>query len=323
MKISIGNIEIPTPVFLAPMSGVSDWPFRHTVKKFGASMVFSEMIASRESLSQKHKSLRHADNYNEEYPIAVQLAGCDPEIMADAAKLNVDRGADIIDINFGCPVKKVVKKLAGSALMREPELATEIMAATVKAVNVPVTMKMRLGWDHDNLNAPDFAKRAEDVGIQMLTVHGRTRDQMYTGTADWQAIKATTEATSLPVTVNGDVNSPENAKKAMDISGAQGVMIGRHSQGRPWLLKQTMDYLSKGHYESSPSTDIILKTIIDHYDMILDYYGQPKGIGIARKHINWYCADMPKSKEFMQDIFKQTEPSIVKDLIRHFFEQQI
>lgn len=322
MPIDIGDIHIKTPVFLAPMSGVSDWPFRHTVKKFGAAMVFSEMIASRESLSQKHKSLRHADNYNEEYPIAVQLAGCDPDIMAEAAKLNVQRGADIIDINFGCPVKKVVKKLAGSALMREPDLATQIMAATVKAVEVPVTMKMRLGWDHENLNAPELAKRAEDVGIKMLTVHGRTREQMYTGIANWETIHETRKATSLPLIVNGDVDTPETAVKAMKASGADGVMIGRHSQGRPWLLKQTISYIETGQYDPAPCYRNMMETVLDHYDMILDYYGQPKGIGIARKHISWYVADMPEAKPFLQDIFKQTEPEIVKDMIRHFFEQQ-
>lgn len=235
MAFSIGNIDIKDPVFLAPMSGITDLPFRKLVKSYGAGLVFSEMIASREMIQQTSHSLKMNEDYREEFPMAVQLAGCDPHVMAEAARMNVDRGAAIIDINFGCPVKKVVKKMAGSALMQDEELATEIMAETVRAVNVPVTVKMRLGWAQDHKNAPSLAKKAQDVGIQMVTVHGRTREQKYTGNADWRAIYKVRETIDIPLIVNGDILTPQDAIDAMKQSGADGVMIGRGCQGKPWL----------------------------------------------------------------------------------------
>lgn len=241
---SIGDVKIDNPIFLAPMSGISDLPFRRLVQKFGCGLVFSEMIASREMINHSKETLRMSSPHDDPYPLAVQLAGCDPEIMAEAAKMNEDRGASIIDINFGCPVKKIVKKYAGSALMQDEDLATAIMDAVVKAVNIPVTMKTRLGWDAQNLNAPSLCKKAEDVGIQMITIHGRTREQMYTGTADWSAIRAVRDAISLPLIANGDILSIDDAETAIEQSGANGVMVGRGTQGKPWLIKQMIEYFN-------------------------------------------------------------------------------
>ncbi len=316
---NIGAIEIKSPVFLAPMSGVSDFPFRKLVKSYGAGLVFSEMIASREMIAEKSRSVKMNENYSEEFPMAVQLAGCCPETMAKAAQMNVERGAAIIDINFGCPVKKVVNKMAGSALMQDEGLATEIMAATVEAVDVPVTMKMRLGWDAENLNAPSLARKAQDVGIQMITVHGRTREQRYTGKANWMAVRASRDATSLPLIVNGDILTPEDAIEAMEQSGADGVMIGRGSQGRPWVLKQIMDYMERGKIGAEPTREEKLQLILKHYDMILDHYGERKGVPFARKHLSWYCTGFDGAAAFRKELLSLYNPDDVRRRLWEFF----
>ena len=319
MSFNIGEIEIKTPVFLAPMSGVSDLPFRKLVKSYGAGLVFSEMIASREMIAEKSRSVKMNEDYSEEFPMAVQLAGCCPETMARAAQMNVARGAAIIDINFGCPVKKVVNKMAGSALMQDEGLATEIMAATVQAVDVPVTMKMRLGWNAENLNAPSLARKAQDVGIQMITVHGRTREQRYTGSADWNAVRASRDATDLPLIVNGDILTPKDAITAMAQSGADGVMVGRGSQGKPWVLKQIMDYMQSGEIGAEPNMAEKLTLILKHYDMILDYYGERKGVPFARKHLSWYCTGFEGAAEFRKELNTIKDPDMVRDRLRDFF----
>jgi len=314
--ITLGDITIDTPVFLAPMSGISDLPFRNLVQSFGAGLVFSEMIASREMINHSAETLRMSTPHNRDYPLAVQLAGCDPDVMAEAAKMNEGRGASIIDINFGCPVKKIVKKYAGSALMQDEDLATAIMDAVVKAVSIPVTMKTRLGWDADNLNAPSLCKKAEDVGIQMITIHGRTREQLYTGTADWNAVRAVRDAISLPLIVNGDIETINDVELALQQSGADGVMIGRGCQGKPWFIFQVMEYARTGIMPPAPNnlSDIILS----HYDAMIDYYGDVKGVAIARKHLAWYVTGMEGANEFRAGMNKVKDPEIVKTQLREF-----
>ncbi|PZO88972.1 MAG: tRNA dihydrouridine synthase DusB [Micavibrio aeruginosavorus] len=316
---TLGNHSFDKPVFLAPMSGVSDEPFRRMVHKYGADMMFSEMIASRPMLEEWHRGKLALSYKDEPYPVAAQLAGCEPEVIAEAARLHEAAGAAIIDLNFGCPVKKVVNNFAGSALMKDEPLACEIMKAAVGAVSIPVTVKMRLGWDDKSLNAPRLAKMAEDIGIRMVTVHGRTRCQLYNGTADWKAVRKVREAISLPLIVNGDIWNGSSAEEAMKQSGADGVMVGRAANGRPWVIRSIMDYLHKGRISQNPDTMEIGGLLLDHYMAMVNHYGEPKAIGLARKHIGWYCADLPGADDFRAKINGIKDTRLVMDAIRDYF----
>lgn len=317
--IQVGPVTVDQPVILAPMTGVTDGPFRKLVKRYGAGLTVTEMIASQAAVRETRRSLQQAAWDPIEEPVSMQLAGCDPDVMAEAAKLNEQRGAAIIDINMGCPVKKIVNGHAGSALMREVPLATRLMEATVKAVDLPVTLKMRMGWDHESLNAPELARIAENAGIQMITVHGRTRCQMYKGTADWHFVRRVKEATSLPVVVNGDICSVEDAETALDQSGADAVMVGRGCYGKPWLLRQIMAALSGERDVPTPSLSEQYALIAEHYDMVLDVYGIENGVNIFRKHVGWYTKGLHGSAEFRNRVNQEADPNVVKAMLANFY----
>lgn len=321
-NINIGPVCLDMNVFLAPMTGVSDRAFRSLVKRMGAGLVVSEMIASQAMIRLTRASMRMVQAHGEE-PMVVQLAGCEPEVMAEAARLNEDLGAKIIDINMGCPVKKVVNGHAGSALMRDEKLAARIIEATVKAIKVPVTLKMRTGWDDNTRNAPKLAKIAEDLGIQMITVHGRTRCQLYNGRSDWKFIRSVKEAVKLPVIGNGDVVTVQDAKNLLEQSGADGVMIGRGAYGRPWFIKQAYDYVSGGKMSEDPSIQQQLDIVLEHFEDILQLYGIEGGVKIARKHLGWYSKGLKDSAEY-RVLVNQTEcPIKMRELVQTFYNQRI
>jgi tRNA-dihydrouridine synthase B len=317
--IHVGPLRIDAPVILAPMTGVTDLPFRRVVKRYGCGLTVSEMIASQAMIRETRQSLQKSLWDPIEEPVSLQLAGCEPRVMAEAAKLNEQRGAAIIDINMGCPVRKVVNGDAGSALMRDIPLATKLIEATVKAVKVPVTLKTRMGWDHSSLNAPELARIAEDLGVQMITIHGRTRCQLYKGSADWSFVRRVKDAVSIPVIVNGDICSIEDSREALRQSGADGVMIGRGAYGRPWLIAQVMSELGGGGHRPDPSLDEQLAAMLQQYDEMLALYGTHTGDNLARKHIGWYTKGLPGSAEIRNRVNSQDDPDVVVAMLRDFY----
>ena len=321
--VVIGPVQIAEPVILAPMTGVTDRPFRTLVKRFGAGLTVTEMIASEAMVRETRQSLQKAAWDPSEEPVSMQLAGCEPRVMAEAAKLNEQRGAAIIDINMGCPVKKIVNGHAGSHLMRDLPLAAQLIEETVKAVKVPVTLKMRMGWSHESLNAPELARIAEDLGVQMLTVHGRTRNQLYSGTADWAFVARVRQAVKIPVIVNGDICSPADALTALSQSGAAGVMVGRGAYGRPWLLHQVMAALAGRPIPDAPSLQSQRDMVLAHYDEMLGLYGAQNGVAIARKHLGWYTRGLHGSAEFRNRVNTIADAAEVVSMLRTFYDDAL
>jgi tRNA-dihydrouridine synthase B len=310
MSFSVGNVAIPTKALLAPMAGITDLPFRRLAARFGAGLVVSEMVASREAVTAGKAAAARMMTDDAEAPCAVQIAGCEAHWMAEAARLAEGSGARIIDINMGCPAKKVTTGWSGSALMREPDRALTLIEAVVGAVRVPVTLKMRLGWDHDSLNAPDIAARAVDAGVQMITVHGRTRQQFYKGKADWTAIRRVREAIRVPLVANGDITDAASARQAVAASGADAVMIGRGAQGAPWLPQAVADAMA-GRAVTLPSTRERLDLLAEQYDAMLAFYGRDIGLRVARKHIGWTLDRIPGAVALRQRLMRADDPASV------------
>jgi len=317
--MKIGPYQLPNQLILAPMAGVTDRPFRSLCMRMGAGMAVSEMVTSNKQLWHTRKTRLRLDHSGEQQPRSVQIAGTDPLQMAEAAKFNVDRGAQIIDINMGCPAKKVCNVMAGSALMKNESLVAHILDAVVKAVDVPVTLKTRTGWDPENKNAVAIARIAESSGIQALAMHGRTRACGYQGEAEYETIRAAKSAVNIPVIANGDIDSPSKAAEVLKLTGADGIMIGRAAQGNPWIFREIRHLLENGTILATPSLDEVQNVLINHLENLYDFYGSYMGVRIARKHIGWYCRHHPNTDLFKQQIVRVESTTEQLDLVTEFF----
>ncbi|HEY6609952.1 MAG TPA: tRNA dihydrouridine synthase DusB, partial [Pseudomonas sp.] len=316
--VRIGPYTLPNRVILAPMAGVTDRPFRQLCRRLGAGLVVAEMLTSDVSLWHSRKSRLRMLHAGDPEPRSVQIAGGDAQMLAEAARRNVELGAQIIDINMGCPAKKVCNKAAGSALMKDEKLVGEILDAVVAAVDVPVTLKIRTGWDRDNRNGVSVARIAEQAGIAALSVHGRTRADLYTGEAEYATIAAIREAVSLPLFANGDIDSPEKARAVLDATGADAVMIGRAAQGRPWIFREIDHYLQTGELLAGPQLEEVERILLEHLAELHAFYGEVMGVRIARKHVGWYLATLPGARDFRNDFNRLDCPDAQHEQVRRF-----
>ena len=303
------------------MAGVTDRPFRMLCKKLGAGLAVSEMVTSNSLLYGSEKTLRRANHEGEVDPISVQIAGADPKMMAEAAKYNVDNGAQIIDINMGCPAKKICNVMAGSALLKDEPLVAQILRAVVNAVDVPITLKIRTGWDKQNRNAIAVARMAEDIGVQALAMHGRTRACLYTGDAEYETIAAVKQAIKIPLIANGDITTPEKAKYVLEMTGADAVMIGRAAQGRPWIFREIEHFLATGEHMPSPEVTEIRSVMLEHLHDLYAFYGELTGMRVARKHISWYTKGLKDSANFRHGMNQLQTIELQLSAINQFFDQ--
>ncbi|WP_165675637.1 tRNA dihydrouridine synthase DusB [Metapseudomonas otitidis] len=320
--VRIGPYALPNQVILAPMAGVTDRPFRLLCRRLGAGLVVSEMVTSDVRLWNSRKSRLRLLHEGDPEPRSVQIAGGDPEMLAEAARANVALGAQIIDINMGCPAKKVCNKAAGSALMKDEALVARILEAVVKAVDVPVTLKIRTGWDRDNRNGMAVARIAEESGIQALAVHGRTRADLYTGEAEYDTIAAIKQSVSIPVFANGDIDSPQKARQVLDTTGADALLIGRAAQGRPWIFREITHYLATGELLAVPGLEEVEQILLEHLAALHAFYGEVMGVRIARKHVGWYLATLPGAREFRAQFNRLESTDAQCASVRQFFAER-
>jgi len=321
--VKIGNVHLKNNLIVAPMAGVTDRPFRSLCKRLGAGMAVSEMVASNSLLWGSEKTIRRGNHEGEVEPKVIQIAGSDPEMMAEAAKFNVDNGAHIIDINMGCPAKKICNVAAGSALLKDEPLVARIVDAVVRAVNVPVTLKIRTGWNKDNRNALAIAKIAQDHGIQSLAMHGRTRACMYTGEAEYDTIRAVKQLVKIPVVANGDIRTPEKARFVLEYTGADAIMIGRAAQGRPWIFREIAHFLETGTHLPLPAVEEVREVTIAHLHELHSFYGYERGVRVARKHISWYTRGLKNSAVFRARMNTVDEAAQQLAAVREFFDRQL
>jgi len=319
--MQIGSHQLKNNLVVAPMAGVTDRPFRMLCKKMGAGLAVSEMVTSNSLLYGSEKTKRRANHEGEVSPISVQIAGAEPAMMAEAARHNVDNGAQIIDINMGCPAKKICNVMAGSALLRDEPLVSQILKAVVNAVDVPVTLKIRTGWDRQNKNAIQIAKMAEDIGVQALTIHGRTRNDLYHGDAEYDTIAAVKQAINIPLIANGDITTPEKAKFVLDYTKADAVMIGRAAQGRPWIFRETEHFLNTGEHMLPPTVDEIHQVMLEHLHYLYNFYGDLTGMRVARKHISWYTKGLSGSAAFRHNMNTLQTIELQLQAINDFFAE--